>query len=128
MDEMLKILCRRYQRTQLYLRVGFSSPAQVSFFLISMGDSAGTSYFLPHHAKACACVVLIWHMQTRATAIACFSQSGLNNICKTVTLMTNFRCATKSVQYIIWMDVKSFCFHIWKNFMIIKYVLEHIFC
>ena len=44
MDELFRILCGQYQPTQLYLRAGFSSLAQASFFLISMIDSVGTGY------------------------------------------------------------------------------------
>ena len=41
------ILHWQYQPTQLYLRVGFSLPTQVTFFLICADDSAGTGY-CPH--------------------------------------------------------------------------------
>ena len=44
MDELLSISGERYQPMQIYLRAGFSSPAQASFFLICMGDSAGVGY------------------------------------------------------------------------------------
>ena len=37
----LEFLRGLYQPTQLYLRVGFSSPARASFFLIYTGDSVG---------------------------------------------------------------------------------------
>ena len=42
--DLFRILCERYQPTQLYVRVGFSLPAQASFFLICAGDSAGSGY------------------------------------------------------------------------------------
>ena len=45
--QAIRILCRWYQPSQLYLRVGFSLPAQASFFLICTGVSAGTGYH-PH--------------------------------------------------------------------------------
>ena len=34
--------------TQLYIRVGFSSPTQAPFFMICMGDSTDAGYH-PHH-------------------------------------------------------------------------------
>ena len=44
----MRILRRRYQLTQIYIRVGFSSPTQAPFFLIypdeSAGMGAGTGY------------------------------------------------------------------------------------
>ena len=45
MDELFRILCGRYQPMQLYLREGFSLPAQASFFLICVGDRAGLGYW-----------------------------------------------------------------------------------
>ena len=44
MDELFSTWCERYQPMQIYLRVGLSSPAQASFILICMGDSAGVGY------------------------------------------------------------------------------------
>ena len=41
LNKLFRILCRWYQPTQLYFRVGFSSTTQVSFFLICIGNSVG---------------------------------------------------------------------------------------
>ena len=38
-------MCGQYQPMQLYLREGFSLPAQASFFLICVGDRAGLGYW-----------------------------------------------------------------------------------
>ena len=46
LDELVRIWRGRYQPMQLYLWAGFSLPAQASFFLICMGDSAGAGYRL----------------------------------------------------------------------------------
>ena len=42
----MKILGGQYQPTQLYIREGFSSPAQAPFILICTGDRAGAGYCL----------------------------------------------------------------------------------
>ena len=39
LDELFRVLCKQYKPMQLYLRAGFSSPTQASFFLICAGDS-----------------------------------------------------------------------------------------
>ena len=39
LDEPFRVLCKQYKPMQLYLRAGFSSPTQASFFLICAGDS-----------------------------------------------------------------------------------------
>ena len=39
-DKLFKILCMRYQLTQLYLEASFSLPTQASLFLICTGDRA----------------------------------------------------------------------------------------
>ena len=46
LDELFSILGGRYQLTHLYLKAGFSSPTQASFFLICAGDNAGMGYRL----------------------------------------------------------------------------------
>ena len=46
--ELFSIWRGRYQSMQIYLRAGFSSPAQASFFLIYAGDNASPA----RHAKA----------------------------------------------------------------------------
>ena len=40
----MRILRGQYQLMQLYIRAGFSSPAQAPFFLICAGDSVGAGY------------------------------------------------------------------------------------
>ena len=40
----MRISRRQYQSTQPYIRVGFSSPAQASIFLVCTGNSVGVGY------------------------------------------------------------------------------------
>ena len=46
LDRLFRILHGWYQPMQLYLRAGFSLPAQASFFLICTGDSTDADYRL----------------------------------------------------------------------------------
>ena len=46
LGKLFGILCRQYHSMWFYLRAGFSLPTQASFFLICVGNSAGTGYYL----------------------------------------------------------------------------------
>ena len=47
LDKVFRTLCHQYQPKQHNLGVGFSLPAQASFFLICMGDRAGGGHPCP---------------------------------------------------------------------------------
>ena len=44
LHELLRISCEQYPPMQLYIRMGFSSPVQASFFLVCAADSVGAGY------------------------------------------------------------------------------------
>ena len=58
--ELFRILCRQYQPTQFYLRVGMSSLTQTSFFLICMVDSMDAGYLA---CASCQGLIYTGHFQ-----------------------------------------------------------------
>ena len=82
-------MCQQYQPTQLYLRVSFSLPAQVSFFLICTGDSTGAGYgsrIMPRPD-----VNYLWSEMIDYHH-CCFMNLGLNSFpyCSLICIRTSF--------------------------------------
>ena len=71
LDKLFRILGARYQPTHLYIKVGFSLPAQVLFFFICANDSAG---FIPRRAHK------VWAKlgkKSKKTGLGVFFHNGI---------------------------------------------------